>query len=59
MRTYGTDSWYTMAEYRQLAERWARQIAAERRVRKMKPSRVLEVYDGPVVSDLVSDGDYG
>lgn len=60
MRTYYTNTFMTIAEYRQLAERWARQIAEERRVRKMKPSRVLEVFTGPgVTANIIDDGDYG
>ena len=60
MRTWNANSFMTMAEYRQLAERWARQIAEERRVRKMKPSRVLKVFTGPgVTANIIDDGDYG
>ncbi len=47
-------------EYRRCVERMARQDAAEKKGLKSVPSRVLEVFDGPVVTaNITEDGDYG
>ena len=54
-----TNSYYmTLEEYRRIAAGIARQIAAEERAHKRKPSR-KEDYESGFVSHPVSDGDYG
>lgn len=56
MRT--TNRYMTVAEYRQLAEEIARQIASEERSRKRKPPQ-HEVLEFQLIPDPIMDEDYG
>ena len=47
-------------EYRRATERMDREYAARKQVLKSVPSRIIEVFDGPVVTaNITEDGDYG